>query len=353
MKFLPAAALVVLKRPFHLLAALFLLASCEKKETPSAASTLPLLEEVAATTDESATQEDEISADVDDSGKPSRKKSKSALRFIAYNVENWLILENRFDFETKINSKDAPKPEKEKAAVVEILVKGKPDVLGLCEIGGNDDLLEIQKLLKAAGLDLPHHHLCSGIDTTRHLGLLSKFPIVSTAIPAATSYKLDGKEFSIQRGILDATVETPDQRRWRFLGVHFKSKREVQGMDQEQMRINEAVLMRKHIDSIFQQDPTANLIAYGDFNDTRGSSTMRIVYGPRNSPRSMHPIALRDSHGLYWTHFWAKEDVYARIDYILFSPSLKSNVIFDDCKILDPKNWNEASDHRATLGVFR
>jgi len=108
MKFLPAAALAILKRPFYLLAALFLLASCEKKETPSAASTLPLLEEVVAATDESVSEEGEISADAEDSSTTPRKKSKSAVRFIAYNVENWLILENRFDFETKISWKEAP-----------------------------------------------------------------------------------------------------------------------------------------------------------------------------------------------------------------------------------------------------
>jgi hypothetical protein len=67
----------------------------------------------------------------------------------------------------------------------------------------------------------------------------------------------------------------------------------------------------------------------------------------------MSPIGAHDSRGEYWTHFWAREDVYSRFDYIHFSQALKKDVNFQECGILDPKNWNDASDHRAVLGVFR
>ena len=327
-------------------ASLLLAVSCEKKQTPSAASVLPLASEVEPSL-AVATSERAPSAAVPATA------SATGLRFVTYNVENWLILENRYDYETRISAKDAPKPEKEKAAVISLLTDAKPDVLGVCEIGSKEDLMEIQKLLKAAGLDLPHHHFASGIDRSRHLGLLSRFPLSSTATPADTQYKLDGKEYGIQRGVLDATVQTPDSRLWRFLGVHLKSKRDVEDGDQNLMRINEAQLVRKHIDGILNTDPQARIISYGDFNDTRASSPVRIIQGPYNSPRSMSPIGAHDSRKHYWTHFWAKEDVYSRFDYIFFSQSLKKDVIFPECRILDPENWDDASDHRAVLGVFR
>lgn len=335
-------------------ACLFLASSCQKKQTPSAAQVLPLASEV-ETSVVTGISESKPATPV---AQPSpvataAAPGSAALRFVSFNVENWLILEERYDYETRVSSKNAPKPEKEKAAVVSILTDAKPDVLGVCEIGSKEDLMEIQKLLKAAGLDLPHSHFSSGIDSSRHLGLLSRFPIASTAKPADTQYKLDGKEYGIQRGVLDATVQTPDSRLWRFLGVHLKSKRDVEDSDQNLMRINEAQLLRKHIDEILKADPQARIISYGDFNDTRASSPIRIIQGPNNSPRAMSPIGLRDSRKQYWTHFWAKEDVYSRFDYIFFSQALKKEVIFDECKILDPENWDTASDHRAVLGVFR
>jgi endonuclease/exonuclease/phosphatase family metal-dependent hydrolase len=332
-------------------ATLLFAVSCEKKQTPSAANVLPLATEVEQTLTV-ATSENAPSPVASTPAAPTAA-SATGLRFVTYNVENWLILESRYDYETRVASKDAPKPEKEKAAVVSLLTNAKPDVLGVCEIGSKADLMEIQKLLKAAGLDLPHSHFSSGVDSSRHLGLLSRFPISSTAAPADTQYKLDGKEYGIQRGVLDATVQTPDSRLWRFLGVHLKSKREVEDGDQNLMRINEAQLLRKHIDEILKADPQARIISYGDFNDTRASSPIRIISGPNNSPHAMSPIGVHDSRKQYWTHFWAKEDVYSRFDYIFFSQALKKDVIFQECKILDPENWNDASDHRAVLGVFR
>jgi endonuclease/exonuclease/phosphatase family metal-dependent hydrolase len=334
-------------------ACLFLGTSCQKKQTPSAAQVLPLATEVAPAVVSSISETKPVTPVAQPATTPPATTGAAALRFVGYNVENWLILEERYDYETRVSSKNAPKPEKEKAAVISILTDAKPDVLGVCEIGSKEDLMEIQKLLKTAGLDLPHSHFSSGVDSSRHLGLLSRFPIASTATPADTQYKLDGKEYGIQRGVLDATVQTPDSRLWRFLGVHLKSKREVEDNDQNLMRINEAQLVRKHIDEILKADPQARIIGYGDFNDTRASSPIRIIQGPNNSPRAMSPIGLRDSRKQYWTHFWAKEDVYARLDYIFFSQALKKDVMFEECKILDPENWNDASDHRAVLGVFR
>lgn len=328
--------------------------SCEKKETPSAAAILPTIQEVAPEASVATpVKSTPTAATTSAPGAHDNTVASTGLRFVGYNVENWLILENRYDYETRVSSKNAPKPDKEKAAVVEILHNAKPDVLGVCEIGSKEDLLDIQTRLKTAGLDLPHTHFSSGVDSSRHLGLLSRFPIVSTAQPKDTQYKLNGKEYGIQRGILDATVQTPDQRNWRFLGVHLKSKRDIEDGDQNLMRINEAQLLRKHIDEILQADPLARIISYGDFNDTRASSPIRIISGPNNSPRAMSPIGLHDSRKEYWTHFWAKEDSYSRFDYIFFSQALKKDVIFDQCGILDPANWSEASDHRAVLGVFR
>jgi endonuclease/exonuclease/phosphatase family metal-dependent hydrolase len=336
-----------------LLLAVSLLTSCDKKisVTPgdtsapaSAAASQPSQPTQAVHTAIAATA---VASD------PAPPTAQAALRFVSYNVENWLILEDRFDFETRQSSKNAPKPEKEKAAVIEILKQARPDVLGLCEIGTIEDLKEIQQLLQKAGIDLPHLHHSGGVDSTRFLGLLSRYPISKVTRHEKLNYRLNGREYSMQRGILDATVTHADGRSWRFMGLHLKSKREVQDGNQNQMRINEAQLLRKQIDQVLREDPKTRLIVYGDLNDTRMSPAIRIVQGPYNSPRTMTAIPLKDSRGLSWTHFWAKEDVYSRIDYILYSAALKDELVLDECHILDPSNWNDASDHRAILGVFR
>jgi endonuclease/exonuclease/phosphatase family metal-dependent hydrolase len=272
-----------------------------------------------------------------------------SLRFIAYNVENWLTIDRYVDH---VNLKDAPKPDSEKKAVVQLLSNAKPDVIGLCEIGEAADLAEIQQSLKAAGLDLPHSHYAGGADPVRHLGLLSRHPITSTAKPAEMDYQMDGKTFGFNRGVLDATVQAKGKS-YRFLGVHLKSKREVEEGDQEQMRIHEARLLRRHVDSILKADAEARLIVYGDFNDTRPSKAFKTITGSYNDPGYLTAVPFKDSRGEAWTHHWAPHDIYSRIDYVTVTRALRRELDFKNSHIIDDPMWSSASDHRALLTIFR
>jgi endonuclease/exonuclease/phosphatase family metal-dependent hydrolase len=271
------------------------------------------------------------------------------LRFIAYNVENWLNMDRIVGRRQVANQ---PKPDSEKSAVLRILLKHNPDVIGLCEIGTKDDLAEIQQALKSAGLDLHHSHHTGGSDTVRHLGLLSRFPITSTSSPAQTQYTLEGRSFAINRGILDATISAHGEE-YRFVGVHLKSKRAVDSGDQAKMRLQEAHLLRRHLDKILGPNPNARLIVYGDFNDTYRSNTLRAVTGSAAKNLRITPIYLKDSQGEAWTHHWSGEDIYSRIDFIMTSPALRREVDFKASRIIDDKLWMKASDHRPMLAVFR
>ena len=275
--------------------------------------------------------------------------SSEGLRFIAYNVENWLTMDRFVDNKPLKNS---PKPVSEKNAVVNMLVKHSPDAVGLCEIGSAEDFAEIQQALKAAGLDLPHAHYTGGSDPTRHLGLLSRFPITSTAKPVETEYQMKGESYSINRGILDATIQARGKS-YRFLGVHLKSKREVEGIDQEEMRIHEARLLRRHIDSILVADAQARVITYGDFNDTRPTKAFKAVTGSYNDPGYMTAIPFKDSRGHAWTHHWALHDIYSRIDFVTVTRALRPEVDFRASQIIDDADWDKASDHRPLLAIFK
>jgi endonuclease/exonuclease/phosphatase family metal-dependent hydrolase len=274
---------------------------------------------------------------------------QGTVRFICYNVENWLTMDRYVDGK---NLKGSPKPEKEKLAIAELLADAKPDILGISEIGDEEDVKDLQAYLEKAGHPMPHAHLNRGADPTRSLALLSRYPIVKTVSRDNLTYRSKGRDYAMQRGIHDASVETPAGA-FRFLGLHLKSKRETDEGDQEDMRLNEAHLMRREIDAILSEDPEARLVVYGDLNDTRQSPTVRTIHGGGKNPKSLLMIALKDSRGHYWTHHWAFQDVYSRIDYVMVSGALRNSIDWDRCKIIDNDAVAAASDHRPLLVILK
>lgn len=266
------------------------------------------------------------------------------LRFMAYNLENWLTMER--------DGRQSSKPESEKAVAVRLIVESRPDVLGVCEIGDAKDVADLKARLKAAGWEMAHVAYDEDSHALRRLALLSRYPIVRIAEPKVTEYRMNGRNWRMSRPILDATVER-ENCRYRFVGVHLKSKREVRDADQEEMRIHEAGLLRLHVDEILKADPAVRLIAYGDFNDTRNSVAMKKVAGQYRSPDYLTAIPCGDSQGHRWTHHWDYQDVYSRFDYVLVSAGLKPEVDFRGSYLVDDPAWHEASDHRALLTIFK
>lgn len=338
-----------------LFCSLFLLAgtSCERSgltpdwDTPGAAAGAPDSEAGSGTS--SAADPIQLPETVPETTSETSNDSAGGFRFISYNVKNWLTMERYVDGKA-VDGK--PKPDKEKAAVITLLTSHFPDVIGLSEIGTEEDLRDVQSMLKATGLDLPFYHYSGGIDPVRHLGLLSKFPISSTSSPEVAEYRLEGKTYGIQRGILDATLKVGGKP-YRFLGVHLKSKRESVDADQEAMRVNEARLLRLHVDDILKTDPNSRLVVFGDFNDTRQSTTVTTITGGYNSPGYLTAIPAKDFRGDAWTHHWSFQDIYSRIDFITVSQAMKPDVDFPNSRIIDDIGWADASDHRPILAIFR
>jgi len=213
------------------------------------------------------------------------------------------------------------KPEKEVRKLINIIQSAHPDILGVCEIGQDKDLKDLQSRLKKAGISLPYIHRTHGDDPVRSLAILSRFPITSTAKPTSSHYTINGKPFQISRGILDVTIQLPNKK-IRFLGVHLKSKRPVEEADQAIMRRYESILFRKHIDTILTQTPNALLLAYGDFNDTKHSKAVYTIKGRSHTRNQMEMLNLTDSRGETWTHYWKREDTYSRFDYVFTSKQL-------------------------------
>ncbi|MCW1885961.1 endonuclease/exonuclease/phosphatase family protein [Luteolibacter flavescens] len=271
------------------------------------------------------------------------------IRFVVFNVENWLTMERYVAGKAQPGR---PKPEKERLAVASVLAGAQPDILGVSEIGTEEDVRDLQTHLEKAGHPMPHFHLNRGADPVRNLVLLSRFPIARSVAHDGLTYRSKGKEYGMQRGILDASIETPSGA-YRFLGVHLKSKRETQDGDQEGMRLGEAHLLRMKLDGILHEDPAARLVVYGDFNDTRNSPAVRTVRGSGNGRATLQMISLKDSQGESWTHFWDYQDTYTRIDYVMVSDALRKSVKWDDCRIIDGPEVSRASDHRPLLVILK
>ncbi|MEK7952430.1 endonuclease/exonuclease/phosphatase family protein [Luteolibacter soli] len=275
--------------------------------------------------------------------------TEGTVRFVGYNVENWLTMDRYVDGKSL---KGAPKPEKERLAVAKVIAEAKPDILGVAEIGHEEDVKDLQAYLEKAGHPMPHSYLNHGVDPTRSLVILSRFPIGKTVVHENLTYRIEGKEYGMQRGILDATIQTPVGA-YRFIGLHLKSKRDVTEGDQEEMRLQEAHLLRRELDTILKEDPNARLVVYGDFNDTRNSPAIKAIHGSGKGPETLNMIALKDSKGEYWTQFWDFQDVYSRIDYVMLSSALKKSVEWDNCKIIDSEGVDDASDHRPLFVILK
>jgi endonuclease/exonuclease/phosphatase family metal-dependent hydrolase len=272
------------------------------------------------------------------------------IRVIHYNLRNYLAMERRVDGEVREN---APKPEREKLPLVKMVARAKPDVLGVCEMGQESDLVDLRDRLARAGIHLPHHSLLRAADEERHLALLSRFPISADRSLGNLTYQIDGATLPFQRGILDVTLEITPAYHLRLIGNHLKSRREVPEGDQAVMRRNEALLVRQHIEKILTEDPATNLLVYGDFNDTRNEATIKTIQGAIGTTTYLRDLPLSDSDGLRWTYYWNFTDVYERIDFAFVSSGLYPEIVRDHSFIVKADEWDEASDHRPIVITVR
>ena len=238
------------------------------------------------------------------------------------------------------------KPEDARHAIIQVLAALKPDILGIEEIGAAAEIYDLQARLKKEQLDLPFYTTVEGGDTVRHIALLSRFPILSVQSKALVPFEIGGVRHLMQRGILDASIDLPGLGAVHFIGLHLKSKIEAKEFDQATFRGREAIEVRRHINRLFEAEPNARIVLWGDFNMTKNDRAFREIAGPVGKATSLMPVALADSQGYFWTHYWAAADQYARIDYILLSTTVNGKVLRKQSGIAEHPNWLQASDHR-------
>ncbi len=265
----------------------------------------------------------------------------ASVKFVSYNLHNYLLRPSDDPHA------GPPKSEREITQMVKILTALKPDILGVCEMGNQADLADLQARLQAAGLDLPEREWVQGADLSRHLALLSRFPITCRNSRASLTYQLDNAVLPMQRGILDVTVQVQPEYALRLIGLHLKSQREVETADQALMRREEAHLARLHFAEVLAAAPETNLLVYGDLNETRDLPGIREIKGPVGEPLSLRELGLEDHNGARWTYFHEPSETYSHIDYLLASPALVPELRLKTSGIYSGNDWSQASDHRA------
>jgi len=250
------------------------------------------------------------------------------------------------------------KSDASKAKVRESILALHPDVLALEEVGSSNALLELQAGLKAGGLDLPYWDQVAGYDTNIHVSVLSRFPIVARRDHTNESFLLDGHRLEVKRGFADLIIQVNPHFSFTLIAVHLKSKVPTTEADEEEWRYQEAVALRGVLDARLAEDPELNMVALGDFNDLQDSKPVRTIMGRGKTRLFDTRPAERKGEGesvastVNWTHYYAKDDVFSRIDYILASHAMEKHFVKSEAYVLNLPDWGVASDHRPLVAAF-
>lgn len=276
-------------------------------------------------------------------------------RVATYNVEGYL------EQTTQIRR---AKTSEAKRKVRESICAMHPDIIALQEVGGTNALLELRDSLKNEGLDLPYWEYVSAYDTNVHIAVLSRFPFSAHRSLKSENFLLGGRRFHVGRGFAELDIQVNAHYTFTLIAAHLKSKRPVPGGDEAELRLEEARLLRERIDARLAAAPDMNLLVLGDFNDTPDSPSTRAIVGRyRNRLVDTRPaerqgsggsaeISEKDARRVTWTHFYAKDDTYSRIDFLLLSRGMAREWKTNETYVLSLPDWGQASDHRPITALF-
>ncbi|MBC8243834.1 MAG: endonuclease/exonuclease/phosphatase family protein [Verrucomicrobia bacterium] len=282
-------------------------------------------------------------------------QAQQTFRVVTYNVENFIL--------KPIQNRPLKKPFAQ-AKIVESILAAKPDVIALQEMGTAKALAKLQSDLKAKGLNLPHAEHLSAFDPAIHVAYLSRFPFKKITKHDNESYLLNGRRLHVSRGFAEVEIALGDYS-FSLITAHLKSKRKVSVADEAEMRLQEALRLRRIIAARLKADPEMNFAVLGDFNDYYNSKPVKALVGrgksqlidvrpgERNGDAGPNRINAKwFPRNVSWTHFYGVEDVYSRIDYILLSPGMARELDRARSWIPVVANWGYGSDHRPVVATF-
>jgi endonuclease/exonuclease/phosphatase family metal-dependent hydrolase len=228
----------------------------------------------------------------------------------SWNLRNYLLADRwtgeawRFDF---------PKPEAEKTVLRKELLRVRPAVLFLQEIGSKAMLRELQRDLADLGLTYPHAHFGKRPDRARGLAVLGRTPFAEAVfhdeVPLAG---MPGEV--LRRGLQVIRLETEEGEEILCFHVHLKSRYTSDPADPESRRRREAEIaaVAGFVESrLAIAPPHSRFLIVGDFNTPFGDDLFSRF---RKTSPAWGPVPVRDGSGEEWTYHHRKSDRFSRID---------------------------------------
>lgn len=260
-----------------------------------------------------------------------------------YNLMNYLSMD-RWVYESW--RRDYPKPESEKRVARETILDVAPDILALQEIGSLEHGLELQGDLAKSGLEYDGLWVMEAADEERKLGALWREGLVVEVVEHVDlTLPYFGDRLPVKRGLLELRVGE-GAGRWSLFIAHLKSRYTNDPKDPESLerRTREARAIRDRVLELYPDPGGARFLVVGDLNDTTASRPLR-AFRRRGDLQIAVPVPCEDRFGLTWTHFYQKEDVYGRVDYILRSTGWEELAGVRGV-IHHRDDYYEGSDHR-------
>jgi endonuclease/exonuclease/phosphatase family metal-dependent hydrolase len=278
---------------------------------------------------------------------PSRREkswrpSNGEFSVMTYNLRRYCL-----DDRDRDGQAAEPKPDHEIQALIRVIARVRPDVLAVQEIGPRPMFDDFQNRLHEAGVPYNYAEFVQSPITSISVAVLSRLPIIESAPITNETYTIGHEVLPVQRGFANVVIEVSPSYRFRLLVAHLKSKL-FHPLGQTEMRRNEARLLNKWVRRFLRDDPEANLLVVGDMNDTMGSDALRELVGAELVDLRPH-----DYLGDVWSHFWAEQDEYARIDYMLVSESMRPEAVRRKTHAVRDPLTAIASDHRPLVSVFK
>ena len=243
-----------------------------------------------------------------------------------------------------------PKPREETEALIETIRQVSPDILAVQEMGDPAAWEDFKSRLQKAGLDAYTSEEYLRIDPEdRNIALLSKFPIVARNSHTNDLYTIGPTQFPVLRGFLDVEIEVTPAYRFRLLVAQLKSK-VFHEYGQAEMRRNEARLLCNHVRAALAENPDANLLVVGDFNDVPDSRVLREIHTYQEKPIlfDLRPV---DDAGDAWTQR-IPADSHQRVDYVLANAGMLNEALLSKSFALRSPRLLTASDHRPLVAAF-
>jgi endonuclease/exonuclease/phosphatase family metal-dependent hydrolase len=264
----------------------------------------------------------------------------------AYNVQN---LFDSFDDQYRSDEGTAAKPRGALEALAQTIRRFDADVLALSEVENRGILEQFNSVLLP---DLDYREVVHfegndrrGID----VALLSRLPV-----GPVTSYRhlefpdANGQVMKFRRDLLRVRIEPEDGQAFDVFVVHFKSKGGLGG-EAEEIRLGEAMSLRRILDEILAQDQEAALLVCGDFNDQWSSRSVQAVVG--SGATALTGFVDRISGETDVTY--NQEPYRSMIDFILASPAMARRYVKDSYRILPGSPSTSGSDHNPVIARFR